>query len=43
MSFTTTDAPASAIATAISRPMPPPAPVTIATLPSSIMRPSLPA
>ena len=35
-SLITTAAPASAMATAISRPMPPPAPVTIATLPSSI-------
>src|SRR5262245_51905753 len=35
-SFTTTFAPAAPSASAISRPMPPPAPVTIATLPSSI-------
>src|SRR5262245_37960597 len=36
MSLTTTFAPAAPSASAISRPMPPPAPVTIATLPSSI-------
>src|SRR5262245_5155121 len=36
ISLTTTFAPAAPSASAISRPMPPPAPVTIATLPSSI-------
>ena len=35
MSFTTTLAPSAAIANAMSRPMPPPAPVTTTTLPST--------
>ena len=36
-SLTTTFAPSRAIASAMSRPMPPPAPVTMSTLPSTIL------